>query len=187
MSDKTLRVMYSRDDKPGPARIAWGTAELAYSAYAARYGGGQTLERLSERGGFHASELDTFLPGWRDREDELVQLRVKLSRAEALRDDAERALGDAILRAEEWERQAKRLDRPEPLVAQIHQQERHAVLLEQKLVFEVMLGMVPTEGEAGALAHCTKIAGEHGCDEDAQVAGSYLGRIKGLRELAKGR
>lgn len=41
-------------------------AERAYDAYAARYGRGQSLDRLCERGGFGPWELDLLAPGWRE-------------------------------------------------------------------------------------------------------------------------
>ena len=42
-------------------------AERAYVVYCGRYsGGGQTLERVAQRGGFHVGEMDLFMPGWRD-------------------------------------------------------------------------------------------------------------------------
>lgn len=46
--------------------VPWAVAELAYEAYAARYGRGQSLARMAERGGFGHGEMDTFAPGWRD-------------------------------------------------------------------------------------------------------------------------
>ena len=55
---------------PHPMQIPWIIAELAYSVYAAKYGRGQSLERLAERGGFAPSEMDKFLPGWRMRCEE---------------------------------------------------------------------------------------------------------------------
>jgi hypothetical protein len=59
-----------------PMQIPWSVAELAYSVYASRYGVGQSLEVLAGRGGgFGPGEMDEFLPGWRDRCDEIVRLR----------------------------------------------------------------------------------------------------------------
>lgn len=57
---------YRRDQQGRPARpieryprstIPWWLAEEAYAFYAKRYGNGQTLERLAERGGFGREEL----------------------------------------------------------------------------------------------------------------------------------
>jgi len=49
-----------------PMWIPWPVAELAYDVYSSRFGTSQTLERLAERGGFGACEMDALLPGWRD-------------------------------------------------------------------------------------------------------------------------
>lgn len=75
---------------PHPLRIPWSVAELAYSVYSGRYGTGQSLERLAERGGFHASEMDEYVPDWRDRASELTALRAKLAEAERERDTYKR-------------------------------------------------------------------------------------------------
>ena len=63
-------IPYTSRDKhkgPHPMRVPWSIAELAYSVYASRYGRSQSLERLAERGGFHAGEMDDLLPDWRER------------------------------------------------------------------------------------------------------------------------
>ena len=52
---------------PHPMKVPWSIAELAYSVYVRHGGGDQSLERLAERGGFGASEMDMFLPDWRER------------------------------------------------------------------------------------------------------------------------
>ncbi len=49
--------------KPHPTQIPWSIADKAYSVYRARYSG-QSLERLAERGGFSAEEMDEFHPQW---------------------------------------------------------------------------------------------------------------------------
>ncbi len=54
--------------KPYPRFITWATAELAYSVYIRHGGSGQSLEMVAERGGFGATEMDKFLPDWRERE-----------------------------------------------------------------------------------------------------------------------
>lgn len=46
------------------------------------------LKRMAERGGFGASEMDMFLPGWRERESEASTLRAALAAAEKERDEA---------------------------------------------------------------------------------------------------
>lgn len=45
----------------GPGTIAWTEHELAWSAYAARYGRDQTAERIHERSGFCYLELTDYL------------------------------------------------------------------------------------------------------------------------------
>lgn len=78
--ERLFPVIYwqSKDAKPGPMQIPWSVAEQAYSAYSSTYGRNQTLERLAERGGFHAGELDRFLPDWREQSSEITALRSKL-------------------------------------------------------------------------------------------------------------
>ena len=46
---------------PFPRAISWEDAERAYGSYSRRYGTGQSLERLSERGGFGALALLSLL------------------------------------------------------------------------------------------------------------------------------
>ncbi len=51
-----------RDERGGlipimPCTIPWWLAEIAYEYYSERYGTGQSLERLAERGGFGRYEL----------------------------------------------------------------------------------------------------------------------------------
>lgn len=82
----------------GPVNIPWSVAEKAYGAYALRFGRGQTLERLAERGGFSWAEMDMFLPGWREECSEIDALR---SEVERLREDAARY---------RWLREAKNLE-----------------------------------------------------------------------------
>ena len=63
-----IMVSYAKGAAAGdpPLWIPWRIAELAYAAYSSRFGTDQTLERLAERGGFGAGEMDALLPGWRD-------------------------------------------------------------------------------------------------------------------------
>lgn len=45
--------------------VPWSIAEQAYSVYSSKYGRGQSLERLAERGGFGHGEMDMWAPeGW---------------------------------------------------------------------------------------------------------------------------
>lgn len=65
MSGRRFPIMFGRGED-GPVTISWPLAEKAYAAYCALPGcSGQSLERLAERGGFHASEMDELLPSWR--------------------------------------------------------------------------------------------------------------------------
>jgi hypothetical protein len=76
--------------------IPWSLAERAYEGYVKRCGGSasQSLQRLAERGGFYASEMDEFAPGWRAFDQEMARLIV----AEK---DLRTALSEAIELAEE--------------------------------------------------------------------------------------
>lgn len=85
MSDRTFPILRGsgRDnDKPHPTSIPWSIADLAYSVYSARYGHGQSLEGLAQRGGFGAREMDEFVPDWRERSSEVTELRNRLAEAE---------------------------------------------------------------------------------------------------------
>jgi hypothetical protein len=75
---KPFPVMRQRDAKPHPMHIPWSVAELAYSVYARRYGTSQSLSRLAERGGFAPSELDDYLPDWRERCSEVAALKKEI-------------------------------------------------------------------------------------------------------------
>lgn len=91
MNERRFPVMADRGS--GRIMIPWSLAEEAYLVYDSRYGGGgQSLERVAERGGFGASEMDLFRPGWRPVAQELDQLRAQLAAEKA---DNE-ALTDAL-------------------------------------------------------------------------------------------
>ena len=49
------------NEEHGPGTISWAEHEQAWSVYSGRYGGGQSAERIAERGGFSYSELMSFL------------------------------------------------------------------------------------------------------------------------------
>jgi xanthine/CO dehydrogenase XdhC/CoxF family maturation factor len=66
----------------GGGSIPWEVAEIAYRAYAKRYGTDQSLERLAERGGLAKSELDVLHPSWREETDETLKLRVRIAALE---------------------------------------------------------------------------------------------------------
>lgn len=61
--------------KPHPTSIPWEVADLAYSVYSNKYGRDQSIERMAERGGFGAEEMDELLPDWRERCDVATKLR----------------------------------------------------------------------------------------------------------------
>ncbi len=78
--ERTAPVLYGHGFKgpSGPLRLPWSVAERAYSVYSSRYGTGQSLETLCERGGFYAEELDELAPGWREEAGEIMKLREQL-------------------------------------------------------------------------------------------------------------
>src|SRR3990170_7433443 len=76
---RTFPIQTERGAAPHPLRIPWALAERAYSVYAGRYGRNQSLARLGERGGFAPSEMDEFLPGWREEADECAALRARIA------------------------------------------------------------------------------------------------------------
>ena len=82
---------------PHPTCIPWPIADLAYSVYSHRYGSSQTLERLGERGGFSAGEMDEFLPDWRDRADALNAAHARIKELE----------GALLAEARAWEVEAR--------------------------------------------------------------------------------
>ena len=69
MAEKLFPLI--REDKAyankweGPLFIPWSIAEKAYKAYSKKYGTGQTMQRMADRGGFGVEEMDRFHPGWR--------------------------------------------------------------------------------------------------------------------------
>lgn len=74
--DREFRIARDyRAQKPHPTTIPWRIAELAYSTYVRKYASKQTLERINERGGFYAEEMDELMPGWRDMVSEAADLR----------------------------------------------------------------------------------------------------------------
>lgn len=78
--DKNFPIQFQKPDNgPYPSHIPWSVAELAYPVYVNEYaGGGQSLERVAERGGFGPNEMDLFLPDWRERCSEISSLRAEL-------------------------------------------------------------------------------------------------------------
>lgn len=80
--ERPFPIQSERGAAPHPTQIPWSLAELAYSVYSAENGKGQSLERLAERGGFYPAEMDSLLPDWRERCDEITTLRARLAEAE---------------------------------------------------------------------------------------------------------
>lgn len=54
-------VQADREHRRGPGSIAWAEHLLAWSAYAAKHGAGQSADRIAERSGFGFGELIMFL------------------------------------------------------------------------------------------------------------------------------
>ena len=99
MENRLFPIQTERGAKPHPRQIPWSVAELAYSVYSAKHKG-QSLERLAERGGFGPGEMDVFLPDWREKCSELVQLKnIVAIQAELIswyESDSERNLYDEL-------------------------------------------------------------------------------------------
>jgi hypothetical protein len=81
--------------------VPWVIAERAWVAYAERCGRSQSCERIAERGGFSAGEMDMFYPEWRSEVSlaaECADLRRQLGEAQetiaTLRGAAHRPLPD---------------------------------------------------------------------------------------------
>jgi hypothetical protein len=62
--------------------IPWSVAEVAYQAYAKRFGRHQSLERLAQRGGFSAGEMDMFAPDWRERVEKTEGFEARIAELE---------------------------------------------------------------------------------------------------------
>lgn len=93
------------------AGIPWSLHLRAWDRYAEKYGRSQSAKRLAERGGFGVSELDVFVPGWRDEVSEITRLQEALAAAEAGRwqpietapkDGTRILLGNCFSEAERW-------------------------------------------------------------------------------------
>lgn len=65
--EPTFPIQCKRGAKAHPLRVPWAIAELAYSVYAGENGTQQSLADLAARGGFGPSEMDVFLPDWREQ------------------------------------------------------------------------------------------------------------------------
>jgi hypothetical protein len=94
--------------------VPWVIAERAWVAYAERCGRSQSCERIAERGGFSAGEMDMFYPEWRsevslaaecaDLRRQLTQHVDWLNKRNAQVADLKRQVAEARERAEKAER-----------------------------------------------------------------------------------
>jgi hypothetical protein len=81
-----LQVIHALKEKRAPvqgysAGIPWSMHLRAYDAYCKKYGAQPALidlEGRNCRGGFGVSELDKFIPGWRDELSRIKQLETAL-------------------------------------------------------------------------------------------------------------
>jgi hypothetical protein len=65
------------------AGIPWSMHLRAYDVYCKMYGRQQALVEGGCRGGFGVSELDRFIPGWREELSEIGRLKRELTSAQA--------------------------------------------------------------------------------------------------------
>lgn len=72
------------------AGIPWDLHLEAYSVYCKRYGSQEALIKGGCRGGFHTSELDTFIPNWRERVSALGIAEARIRALELEVDDLQR-------------------------------------------------------------------------------------------------
>ena len=86
-----LRAVLDRNpwsDKVAPVQglasgIPWEMHLRAYDVYCKRYSPQKALIEGNCRGGFAVSELDAFIPGWRDELDQRTQLNKEIERLRA--------------------------------------------------------------------------------------------------------
>ena len=82
-----------------PQGIPWSLHLEAYAAYCKKWSPQPALIEGWCRGGFGTKELDEFIPGWRERSSEIVQLRSQLEHAAAVsaaKDARIKVLEDAL-------------------------------------------------------------------------------------------
>lgn len=128
-------VRYDRGNtQPGPPTIPWAIAEEAYAVYGSRWGTDQSLERLAERGGWTSSELDNFVPGWRERASENAKLRSDVERLQGELTE----LAELKARRDAAEESASRTDGGSSLSTGIH--ETILVLKEAQVIVEDLEG-----------------------------------------------
>lgn len=127
MASDWFPIRSDRGHAPNPTRIPWSVADKAYSVYSARYGREQSLERLAERGGFGAGEMDEFYPAWRDECSEITRLRAEVERLTRERDEAHARSRDFITDAVE---KSKAIEQAEFLLSQ---QEKEIAIVRERL------------------------------------------------------
>lgn len=78
---KTFPIIY--DKSYGKGTIAWDVAVEAFHEFQKQgHGRSTTLENLAERGGFYVSELDKFLPDWKERNSEHYTMKIRIDNLE---------------------------------------------------------------------------------------------------------
>ena len=102
----------SSKGRPTFTSCSWDIAEKAYSDYRRRFGDSQSLERLAERHGFDASEMDDHYPAWEREETErragLESVRVENT---SLRAQVKYLESELVTRAENAERRLDLLEK----------------------------------------------------------------------------
>ena len=83
MESEKVFPLQASNGRPAPLKIPWSIAEKAYSQYVFSYGRGQSLERIAQRGGFSALEMDELFPGWENECSEIKRLQSRISSLEA--------------------------------------------------------------------------------------------------------
>lgn len=78
------------------AGIPWELHLEAYSVYCKRWGAQKAMIEDGCRGGFHAEELDDFIPGWRERSSRAGQVEAALRELVAQVDQGHMAF-DAVM------------------------------------------------------------------------------------------
>jgi hypothetical protein len=72
------------------AGIPWALHLEAYDAYCKKWRPQPALIEGHCRGGFHAEELDEFIPGWRERASRIAELEAALAASQQAKDAMER-------------------------------------------------------------------------------------------------
>lgn len=70
-------------NRPAPNSCPWHIAERAYSVYAAANGTSQSIERIAQRGGFSALEMDFLCPGWVSEREHFNLMDAEINRLRA--------------------------------------------------------------------------------------------------------